>query len=391
MQRSVYFLLISLIHFNLYSQVWNRELSDILDDLEAPSPLLFQFQDLGVKSKNSNQNLENTALWLSDYYTQLNEFQIYYDSFLNQSIWNKNVILERKVNNTKPWIVIGAHYDTRGGPGCNDNGSGVVTCMRIAKLIVKHQVDVNLRIIHFAGEEDGLVGSRHYVRNTLSSKDDILFMFNLDQLGGTKNDPVRNAKIICEYDDMMTQIENNIPSQKLTDTLFNLTKLYTGLNPEKSYAYASDYVPFENAGYVITGLYQFEGIQYPGYHNSLDVVAQMDTNALKEVMRSAAALILHHGGYRKLISVEKIEAGSKPQIIVYPNPSKREFYIKNESNQNLDFRIFQGDGKVLFENILNAHTELQINTLTPGFYFIQFTNKSGLPLVTKRLIIAQDF
>jgi aminopeptidase YwaD len=391
MQRSVYFLLISLIHFNLFSQVWNRELSDILDDLEAPSPLLFQFQDLGVKSKNSNQNLENTAFWLSDYYAQLNEFQIYYDSFLNQSIWNKNVILERKVNNTKPWIVIGAHYDTRGGPGCNDNGSGVVTCMRIAKLIVKHQVDVNLRIIHFAGEEDGLVGSKHYVRNTLSPEDDILFMFNLDQLGGTRNDPVRNAKIICEYDDMMTQIENNIPSQKLTDTLFNLTKLYTGLNPEKSYAYASDYVPFENAGYVITGLYQFEGIQYPGYHNSLDVVAQMDTIALKEVMRSAAALILHHGGYRKLISIEKIEVGPKPQIVVYPNPSKNVFYIKNENSENLELRILKGDGKLIYKDKIDAHTELMIDMLTPGFYLIQFTNKSGLPLVTKRLIIAQDF
>jgi hypothetical protein len=359
--------------------------------LGSPTPLLKDFESFGIKNKNNLSNLNNAAQWIVDFHDNLMEYQLIIDSFMNGTVWNKNLIFERKTNQDLPWIILGAHYDTRGGPGCNDNGSGVVTCMRIAQLIVEKNLDINLRIIYFAGEEDGLVGSRHYVQNTLNPSDSILFMFNLDQLGGTANDPVRNARIICERDEMMTVVENNLPSKLLTDTLHRLTELYTGLNPVISYAYASDYVPFENAGYVITGLYQFEGINYPGYHNSLDVLMQMDTNALKEVMRAATALILHYGGYRKLINIDRISMTHQPSIFVYPNPAKNNFQIQNKSQIFYDVEIISSDGKLLSKYHLNSNSVLEMQLLNAGLYHLIFRSEDGLDNFSKRLIIAENF
>lgn len=393
MQRSGYFLLIFLIHFGnfSFSQVWNSEIDNMLNELGSPTPLLKDFEAFGIKDRNNLSNLNNAAQWIEDFHNNLNEYQFSTDSFMNGAVWNENLIFERKTNQDLPWIILGAHYDTRGGPGCNDNGSGVVTCMRIAQLVVEKNLDINLRIIYFAGEEDGLVGSRHYVRKTLNPNDSILFMFNLDQLGGTANDPVRNARIICERDEMMTVVENNLPSKLLTDTLYRLTELYTGLIPVISYAYASDYVPFENAGYVITGLYQFEGINYPGYHNSLDVLMQMDTNALKEVMRAATALILHYGGYRKIVNIDKISISPQPSIFVYPNPARNTFQLQNDSPKAYNVTIISSDGKLIDQQIIDANSTREMNLLNAGLYHIIFHSEDGLDNLSKRLIIAQNF
>ncbi|KAF7494186.1 Leupeptin-inactivating enzyme 1 [Sarcoptes scabiei] len=67
-------------------------------------------------------------------------------------------------------LVIGAHYDTVSrSPGVEDNGSGSVAVLELARLLQKNQCKLNTTIIFvlFDMEEDGLVGSKHFVRNYL--------------------------------------------------------------------------------------------------------------------------------------------------------------------------------------------------------------------------------
>jgi Zn-dependent M28 family amino/carboxypeptidase len=74
--------------------------------------------------------------------------------------------------NTAKTVLISAHYDSRGSlgsvraPGGNDDGSGTVGLLGIARTIKRLGIKFrsNVELVAFAGEEQGLYGSRHYAR-----------------------------------------------------------------------------------------------------------------------------------------------------------------------------------------------------------------------------------
>jgi aminopeptidase YwaD len=87
-------------------------------------------------------------------------------------------------------IVITAHYDHLGGmgkktyfPGANDNASGVSFLLSLAKYYAKNPQKYSIAFICFAGEEAGILGSKHYTENPLFPLQNIRFLFNLDMVG----------------------------------------------------------------------------------------------------------------------------------------------------------------------------------------------------------------
>ena len=70
-----------------------------------------------------------------------------------------------------------AHYDSRGSfgstraPGGDDDGSGTVALLSIARTIARTGVTFrkNVQLCAFAGEEQGLLGSRAYARTSAAS------------------------------------------------------------------------------------------------------------------------------------------------------------------------------------------------------------------------------
>ncbi len=73
---------------------------------------------------------------------------------------------------TKKSIFITAHYDHLGGighstyfPGANDNASGTSMLFTLADYFRKKKPKYNLVFVAFAGEEAGLIGSKHYTEN----------------------------------------------------------------------------------------------------------------------------------------------------------------------------------------------------------------------------------
>ena len=74
--------------------------------------------------------------------------------------------------NTTATVLISAHYDSRGSfgsaraPGGDDDGSGTTGILNIARTIKRMGVTFrsNVELVAFAGEEQGLYGSRYYAR-----------------------------------------------------------------------------------------------------------------------------------------------------------------------------------------------------------------------------------
>lgn len=100
---------------------------------------------------------------------------------------SQNVIAVKKPENIEnPEIVyLTAHYDSVPfSPGANDDGSGTVTLLELARIMKDLPIDKEIRFVTFGAEEIGLVGSRYYV-NQLSQEeiDRSVTDFQLDMVG----------------------------------------------------------------------------------------------------------------------------------------------------------------------------------------------------------------
>ena len=97
------------------------------------------------------------------------------------------------------WIVVGAHYDARNSvrcdtsspqPGANDNASGCAGVMELARAFAGQPTARSILFMCFAGEEQGLLGSRRYVISLQSSGEivKVKHMLNLDMIGHAIDD-----------------------------------------------------------------------------------------------------------------------------------------------------------------------------------------------------------
>ncbi|EWC43637.1 hypothetical protein DRE_01524 [Drechslerella stenobrocha 248] len=74
-----------------------------------------------------------------------------------------NIIATTKNGNQNAIITSGAHTDSvRAGPGINDNGSGTIAQIEVAKALTKFSVNNAIRFCWWSAEEDGLLGSEYY-------------------------------------------------------------------------------------------------------------------------------------------------------------------------------------------------------------------------------------
>jgi len=115
----------------------------------------------------------------------------------------KNVVglLPGKGELAGEYVVVGAHYDHlgRGGPGslspnakeihngADDNASGAAALIQVAARLAASPPARTVVFIAFSGEELGLLGSAHYVKEPIYPLAGTLAMVNLDMVGRLRN------------------------------------------------------------------------------------------------------------------------------------------------------------------------------------------------------------
>ncbi|KAK6533725.1 Leucyl aminopeptidase yscIV [Orbilia ellipsospora] len=91
-----------------------------------------------------------------------------------------NIIATTKGGNQNALITSGSHTDSvKAGPGINDNGSGTIAHIEIAKALTKFSVNNAVRFMWFSAEEDGLLGSEYYTTH-LSEAEAAKIVLNLN-------------------------------------------------------------------------------------------------------------------------------------------------------------------------------------------------------------------
>jgi hypothetical protein len=338
---------------------------------DSITKLLQAFEAFGKKTPGSIA-LSQTGNWIRSYYQRLGYTDIRRDSFqyINHTLYNLVITLPGTKYPDK-FLIVDAHYDTHNGPGTNDNGTGTAILMEMARILTDLKTEYSIKFIHFSAEEEGLIGSSHYVDNVaIPTGMDIKLVFNIDEVGGVNGE--MNNTLTCERDESPPQANNEV-SWAYTDTLANLVQMYTNLQTTISYAYGSDYVPFQEKGYTITGFYETN--ESPYVHSPSDVLAHLDLGYVHQVgAASMAALCYFSQAYDEGSGVGQPDTDET----LYFGPNPFTDYLKLSGRNIATFALVNLQGITLKHGICPNTEAITIDTqhLPAGAYFLKLTSKN---------------
>ena len=349
---------------------------------------LTEFEALGVKRRGTVA-LENTYNWLRNKYLSFGYLpgQLQEDTFTNAGYTCKNLILT-KVGTVYPntYVIVCGHYDSITGTGTNDNGSGVATILEVARLLQNIPTEYSIKFINFSGEEDGLLGSQHYVNtivNGTTPKMDIKLVFNIDEVGGVAG--MTNNSITCERD-TGNPSTNNAASTTITNQLIACVGLYSPLTGVLSYAYASDYMPFEDNNEVITGFFETNESTHP--HSTSDLLVNMDPIYNFNVAKAATGAVLHFAVASTTLGANSFD--NDLEMSFFPNPTKEILNINfgKLTNQKSTIKIIDVNGKLVYSSIVENPSiieKINVSIFSKGLYLVNVT--SGNKEVTKKIVM----
>ena len=188
------------------------------------------------------------------------------------------------------YVVVGAHYDHVGmggmgslAPGtiavhngADDNGSGTVTMLEVARQLSTLKSDNRRSIIFmaFTAEESGLLGSAHYVRNPRWPLEKTVAMINLDMVGRLLNDEltIYGTGTASEFPAIIDRLN--------TKFNFKVVKVPQGRG-------ASDHANFYNARIPV--FHFFTGL-HNEYHRPSDDVGLINVVGMERISRMVADL-----------------------------------------------------------------------------------------------------
>ena len=199
-----------------------------------------------------------------------------------------NVIAKMKPHKNKDTgqvVMIGAHHDSvPGGPGANDDASGVSAVLELARVMADMPIDTELRFVTFGAEEKGLLGSYHYA-GTLSDKeaDRIVAHFQMDMIGSKDAGGDNKANGLIMYTiDGKKNLVTDLASAAGERTVLGEAVPYGQLG-------RSDHQPFHEIG-IPAALFIHSPLE-PWYHTPADTIDKIDKNKLQETAEIIGASV----------------------------------------------------------------------------------------------------
>jgi len=226
--------------------------------------------------QNKFQGFGIDSLWLHYYYDDSPQ-------------WNVVATVVGTANPDKV-IVVGGHYDSVvygsgtnpyvWAPGADDNGTGTVAALEMARIVAQNPLPVTVMFVPFAQEEQGLIGSDYFCHWLYYHYVDVHFMINMDMI----------AHSVDSYEDV--EIYAASSAMDFVNTMFDIANTYTYLHPSYGgQSSGSDHYSFYQWGY--DAVFAAEGdFFYNGWHKNYDVVDSLDFPYMKEVVKMCLATLV---------------------------------------------------------------------------------------------------
>lgn len=212
-------------------------------------------------------------------------------------------------------VVVGAHFDHLGlggehslAPGstevhfgADDNASGTAALLEIARLLApeKGKYPRDILFIAFSAEEEGLLGSSHFVKNPILPLGEIVAMLNLDMVGRMESNrlEVSGVGTSPRFGAILEKANASVGLQLKTS--------------EGAMGYGgSDHLSFYQTGIPV--LFFFTGL-HSDYHKPSDTADKVNLEGVERVACLGAAVL------REIASSEEPFPFTKPE-----EPERRE-------------------------------------------------------------------
>lgn len=190
-------------------------------------------------------------------------------------------------------VVVTAHYDHLGKHGkvvyngADDDGSGTVAVMELAKTFAKAKQEGNgprrsMLFMTVSGEEKGLLGSSYYVKNPVFSLKNTVCDLNIDMIGRLdpqhENNP--NYVYIIGSDKLSTALHKASENANKLYTQLNLDYTFNDENDKNRFYYRSDHYNFAKKGIPV--IFYFCGV-HADYHKETDEVEKIDFKKMQKI------------------------------------------------------------------------------------------------------------
>ena len=223
-----------------------------------------------IAERNKKENLDLTRSFLAEEYKKIG-FTVTTHHFGS----GVNFVAE-KLGSTTPEkvLILSSHIDSVKCRGANDNGTGTIGLLTVAKELAKKNYGSTIRVLGFDKEEVGLVGSDAYASSLKSQ--DIIGNINFEMMGvNARNDGAFHV-IDCN------RTESLFLSQEIKNSI---SSLGLPLSVVKSCTDRSDHASFwrNKIPAVVISENFFGGDADPCYHAKCDV---MDDRLNYDYMRN---------------------------------------------------------------------------------------------------------
>jgi Zn-dependent M28 family amino/carboxypeptidase len=209
-----------------------------------------------------------------------------------------NIVAAREMDQNLPWVIIGAHYDSRmfadrdpmfenrthPVPGANDGASGVSVLLELARILPTN-LGANVWLVYFDAEDNGnlpggewILGSRVFVESLEGEPDAVVIV---DMIGDS---------------DLNIFMEKN-SDQNLSQEIWEIA---ADLGYENQFIAApkhriiDDHLPFVQAGIQAVDIIDFD---YPYWHTVADNVDKVSAVSLNIVGEVLLAWVIERYGY----------------------------------------------------------------------------------------------
>ncbi|EMY80765.1 aminopeptidase, peptidase M28 family protein [Psychroflexus gondwanensis ACAM 44] len=219
-------------------------------------------------------------------------FETYRDSFKLKEVDGFNVVgvlKSSKTNaNLKP-LVIGAHYDHIGiiepvetdsiANGANDNASGTVAVLELAKFLANQDLERDVIFALFSAEEKGLVGSRHLAEKMKSQEVEPYVVFNIEMLGVQMKDKDYRAYVTGYETSNLAEVFNSY---------YEGEDQFLGFLPQAAqyglFKRSDNYPFFEVFNVPAQTICTFDFTNYEYYHHVNDEFEELDVDAYLKLL-----------------------------------------------------------------------------------------------------------
>ncbi len=290
-----------------YKIQYEAEVNQLLKTLN-PSAMWSDLQVLTAFSDryiNSKHGLE-AATWLKTQVELLAKNANRTDvttQFVQTGFYKQPSLVVKLGNSTLPGIVIGAHMDTLNStfelkPGADDDGSGSVTVMQIARTLIQShlQFEKPIYFIWYAGEEEGLIGSGYVVKHFKEQKIPVEAVLHFDMTGfAYQNDPT------------IYLINDNV-NENLTHYLETLITTYVKQPVKYSRCgyQCSDHATWNQAGYPASLPFEAAFEHYnPDIHSSRDQMEKLSLTHMDDFAKLGVAFGVELAGVNTSSKVAK--------------------------------------------------------------------------------------